>query len=189
MKVFILLILLFVLVFASCTNTNDSSSNTTLHQNNPILEIISNFQGPWWMNGEVLDFRLFEDGIVEYDEYPLQSKNGTLKAEEVKVLHRTQINEAELKEILNLLNGKEFLAVQFNNIVQDTSCIDAFINSKINFKQNDKIGNIVLEFHCTDLSDSKSTSSYFKDFPQVLTQLFQKIRNIKSRESKEKFYY
>ncbi len=192
MKLFIVITLLFVCALASCTKSNDFSSNNNLPQNKdqykPILQITSNFDGLWWMNGEVLDFRLFENGIVEYDEYPLQSKNGTLKAEEVKVLYRTQINEAEVKEILDLLNSKEFLAVEFNKIVQDKGCWDAFINSNINFKQNDKSKNVILESYCANLSDTKSTSFYFKDFPKVLTQLFQKIKNIKSRESAGKFY-
>jgi hypothetical protein len=184
-----ILILFFILGFISCWKSIESQTNTqqriSRNSDEYILEISSDFQGLWWMNGRILDFRLFEDGTFEYDEYPLQGTN--LKAEEVKITKQSKISEAELKEILDLMMSTEFLKVK-DKIMQEKGCTDAFIDTKISFNQGGKTKTILLDRHCATLANSSSTSFYYKDFPPILNRLFQLLQKIKSKESSGKFY-
>ena len=61
--------LFFLSIFASCAKIETVENNLPKDSHKKILEISSDFQGLWWMNGKVLDFRLYDDGSAEYDEY------------------------------------------------------------------------------------------------------------------------
>ena len=95
MKIFTSILLYFCIVISfACAETenlnapeaksqSESTQNLQSNFDEPILEITSDFVGMMWMNGKVIDFRLFENGTVEYDAYPKTSST-QLKAEEIK---------------------------------------------------------------------------------------------------------
>ena len=187
MKFFIsFFILLLIFVISSCVQ----SSADFFRQSPPekILEITTDFTGLYWINGQVLNFRLYRDGIVEYDEYSLQKTSyETLNVEKIKIVRQIKINEDEYKEIIAILTNEDFFEIA-NKITPQKSCIDAFMNTKINFKYETVSKELFIEDHCSTLADSKSTSRLFENFPFKLNELFQKITVIKSRQSSGKFY-
>lgn len=139
------------------------------------------------MNGEVLDFRLYNDGTVEYDEYSTQSLPGKiLKAKEIKKIKRTKISDSELKEILNIISELENTTSDFT---ESKICTDASIDTNITLRRNSKKKTIAINSHCTNLSDKNSTSYSFKNFPAPINALFQKLRTIRLKESSGKFYH
>ena len=112
MKFFIsFFILLLSFVISSCVQ----SSADSFRQNHPeqILEITTDFTGLYWINGQVLNFRLYRDGMVEYDEYPLQKTSyETLNVEKIKTVRQIKINEDEYKEIIAILTNDEIFEIE-----------------------------------------------------------------------------
>ena len=175
----------FVLIFSITSANCDFLKH---HSRKPILEITSDFRGSWWIYGQVLDFRLYDDGTAEYDEYPMQSSpNGTIMVKAAKTTRQIKINEAESKEILDILASNKLTKTE-EEISPEKSCIDAFIDTKINFSLDNAAKQIVIKSHCSRLADSQSTSFYYKNFPLKINNFFQKIRKIKDKESSGKFY-
>jgi hypothetical protein len=180
----ILLLTNFLFTF-SCSKSVIPTNSVKPISSKKILEITSDFHGAWWMNGEVLDIRLYDDGMAEYDEYPTYNSTGTVvKAENVKKLKQINISPNELKEILDLLKNDELLKSK-NDLVQQKFCTDAVINTRITFDDTNEIN---IKNHCATLSSTNSIKNHFKDFPSKIAELFQKIKRIKDKESAAKFY-
>lgn len=140
------------------------------------------------MNGKVLDFRLYNDGNAQYDEYQTYSSpSGALQADAIKNLHQVKLQEAELKEISDLLDENEFLKIEAI-ISQKKICKDAFINTEMKTVINNSSKQILIKNHCAILSDAKSSESYFEKFPSKLNRLFEIIRKLKDKDSAGKFY-
>ncbi len=188
MRIFsVILLLFFCLAVLTCSKSDDSTKNLAQKSQKQILEITSDFRGLWWMKGQVLDFRRYNDGIVEFDEYPLQnSPDGTIIIERVKITKQVKINAFKLNEILDLLANNEFSKVG-KDLIPQKSCIDAFIDTKIKLTSRGGNSEIIVKSHCSKLADSKSTF-YFKDFPPSVNNLFEIIKGIKDEESPGKFY-
>lgn len=188
MKNLALVILLVLgLITASCSQSNVSLSSTKPKQTRQILEITNNFSGLYWMNGEVLVFRLYDDKSVEYDEYPLnKTQYQVIQAEKVKITKHIKIDDAEFEEITGILASSEFSKIEV--IDPQKSCIDAFIDTEIHYNLKNSQKQIIIRNHCSTLSDSKSTTSLFSDFPSKINNLFEIITKIKNRESAGKFY-
>ena len=189
MKPFLLnLLLISTGIFSSCNTSENSANSFEPNSRVKILEISSDFAGFFWMNGEVLDFRLFENGEAEYDEYPFrQNSSGILKVDDVKQIKQIKINETDLKEIISILMSEEFLSNP-ENFSPQKICKDSFINTNIDFNFEKYIKKIKIGHHCSALSQVESTSSQFKNFPLKINELFKKIETIKNRESSGKFY-
>jgi len=183
------LLLIFGFSLISCSEANVPADVLAPNSPKQILEVTSDFSGFYWMNGQVLDFRLYDDGIAEYDEYPLQSPDRyALKAETVKQTKQVKIDEEDFQRILDLLESSEFSKTE-SRYLPLKSCLDAFINTKINSNIGNNNRQIFIKDHCLNLEYATRTTDFFKSFPVTLNELFQKINKIKNKESAGKFYY
>src|SRR5215203_3717811 len=104
-----ILILIFGLFLVSCRNVEDlrvAQPGTT-----PVLEMSRELVGWWEVSGEMLDFRLYENGLVEFDTLDNNKKDRQktrYTTDELKVLKQTYISEKEVQKILALLKSEEF---------------------------------------------------------------------------------
>src|SRR5215217_3334644 len=98
--------LIFSLFFVSCSNPE----NLTVRQPNstPVLEMSRELVGWWDVSGEMLDFRLYENGLVEFDTLDNSRKDPqktSHKTDDLKVTKQIYISESEVGEIVKLLTG------------------------------------------------------------------------------------
>lgn len=138
------------------------------------------------MNGQVLSFRLFQDGVVEYEEYCLQQ--GYFQAfdvEKIKSMKRVNINKDEFNELILILTSEEFSRIQ-PDIKQQQICPETTINTKIDFSFEKHDKNILVENYCFELSGQIPQA--FNNFPPIINELFRKVKTIKDKESRGKFY-
>lgn len=137
----------YIILVLACSKTENSQTPKTKPQaesppnlqskfNEPILEVTSDFVGMMWINGKVIDIRLFEDGVVEYDAYP-KTPSTNLKAEDVKIAQRKKISDEQTKEFINYLTNKEFLNAKNKYTSKNCFAHDAERNITIKFKYND----------------------------------------------------
>jgi len=181
-------VLIFSLTFLFCSKLNNSTDDFKKSSPKQILEITDDFTGLYWMNGKVMVFRLYDDKSAEYDEYPLnKTQYNAIQAKTVKNTKRIKINDAEFEEIVSVLKSNEFSKIE-KFITPQKTCIDAFINTEINFDINNVKRQIIIKDHCSTLADPKSTDSLFKNFPSKMNAFFEKITKIKNKESAGKFY-
>ena len=103
MKILSMLFLIILTVAVSACVVSETSADAVREKNSvKVLEINSKFSGLYWINGEVLNFRLFSDGMVEYDEYPQQKTTyNTIDVKTVKNIKRVKIGDDEVKEIIS----------------------------------------------------------------------------------------
>lgn len=119
----------------------------------------------------MLNLRLFSNGFAEFDDCPFESTTGKqIIAEESCRRNQTKINEAQLKEISEILYSKEFnnLEKKYEKIV--SSC-DAIPTRKV--KTKTKTIEIVW---CDSLIEPRNSP----EFPKTLVKIFQinhEIRN------------
>ncbi len=175
MKIFAWILLYFCIVITfACAETEkfdmpEAKSQTKGTQNlqsnfeEPILEVTSDFVGMMWINGKVVDFRLFENGTVEYDVYPKTSST-QLKAEEVKTLQRKEISAEQTKEFIDFLTNKEFLSAK-NKYTKKCFGHDAERNFEIKFKYKNTQKQISVIHYCEVI-------------PEPISKLLKKIEKI-----------
>ncbi|MDQ3129949.1 MAG: hypothetical protein M3Q99_04195 [Acidobacteriota bacterium] len=189
MKILALIsVLIFSLTLLFCSKFNNLADVFKKSSPKQILEITDDFTGLYWMNGKVVVFRLYDDKSAEYDEYPLnKTQYNAIQAKTVKNTKRIKINDAEFEEIVSVLTSDEFSKVE-RIIKPQKSCIDAFINTEINFNFNNLKKQFVIKNHCSTLADAKSTNFSFNNFPSKMNAFFEKITKIKNKESAGKFY-
>lgn len=178
-----ILILVFNLVLLSCSQTENLEnvaqlsrphSENTFYQADAeiILDITSNFEGDLsWVKGKIINFRLYADGLVEFDDYPIESTTGKqLIAGEVIDRKQVKINEAQLNEIKNILSNSEFRSLKKKYVKLKSSC-DAI--PKVTIKAKNKIIEIVW---CDNLTEPKSSP----DFPKTLSKIFKQTREVRN---------
>ncbi|HLM00608.1 MAG TPA: hypothetical protein VK400_06100, partial [Pyrinomonadaceae bacterium] len=129
--------------------------------------------------GEILNFRFFADRSAEFDDIPLESTAGKqLIAEEVRNRKQIKISDAELNEIKNILSGKEFQSLKNKYEKIESSC-DAV--PEVAIKAENKIIKIIW---CDNLTEPKRSP----DFPEVLSKLLQKNREIRNKALEKEVY-
>ena len=176
MKIFVCTLLYFCIVITfACDETKkfdtpatkiQTKSTRNLQSNfeESILEVTSDFVGMMWMTGKVIDFRLFENGTVEYDAYPKTSST-QLKAEEVKTLQRMEIRAEQTKEFIDFLTNKEFLSAKNKYTKENCFAHDAKRNIEIKFKYKNTQKQISVIHNCEVI-------------PEPISRLLEKIEKI-----------
>ena len=178
MKFIPLILALFFLV--SCSGTanlsepsqNEKSLNAFQPSGEIILEVTSNFESDLaWIKGEILNFRLYSDGLVEFDDIPLESPDGKqARTEEVRDRKRIKISESTQAEIKNILLSREFQRLKNKYEKIESSC-DAVPEVEI------KAANKIIEIRwCDNLTQPKHSP----DFPEILSKLLRKNREIRN---------
>ena len=175
-----ILVLIFSLILVSCP-TSEVALELSKPKSEIVLEFSNKYEGSWGMTGEVLGFRLYSDKMAEFDDYPQQKPGDkTLKAEEVKIKKQIQISEEDFKEILEIVNSEDFLKAKDIYKQKPPGCLDAFEYLTIHFRQENKEKTIKIDSFCVDLTNPYPRD--FQTFPQSLSKLIIKIREIKSKE-------
>lgn len=135
-----------------------------------LLEITSNFETtPAWIKGKILNFRLYSDGLVEFDDCPFESGKKIL-AEKSCDRKQIKITESEVKEVEILLLNKEFRNLKHKHSYIESSR-DAILYLTIKAK------NKIIEISWYDnLTDSIRPTN----FPAILSKVLQQNRKIKN---------
>lgn len=140
----------------------------------------------WWsVSGEMLDFRLYENGLVEFDTLDNSKKDPqkTLhKTEELKVTKQIYISEPQVEEIVNLLTSDEFLRLEKAYRARRAGT-DTSINNTIRFQAGSEKKTIEIRGHVESLSNPNPEN--FPDFPAVLSELYKQVIKIKNRTLKK----
>ncbi len=180
MKIFAWVLLYFCIVITfACAETEkfdvpeanprtESTQNLQSNFEEPILEVTSDFVGMMWINGKVVDFRLFENGTVEYDTYPKTSST-QLKAEEVKTLQRKKISGEQIKEFVDFLTNKEFLSTKNKYTKEKCIAHDSERNIEIKFKYKNTQKQISVIHNCEVI-------------PEPISKLLEKIEKITNQQ-------
>ena len=134
------LILVTSLFFITCSNSTTLQTEKTIDKptSPPILEISEDAEGAWNITGKTLFFRLYENGVVEF-EYPddTKVKSGQNKAEEINILKRIKISEEDKQKFIKLLNTENFQGLQ-ESYQRKCCCTDATTRYEINFQSSNK---------------------------------------------------
>ena len=173
----------FCLFFAACSSTE----SLTVKQPNstPVLEMSQELVGWWEVSGEMLDFRLYENGLVEFDTLDRSKKDPqkTLhKTDELKVIKQIYISESEVEEIIKLLTSDEFLKLEKIYRAKRAGT-DTSINNTIRFQSATNEKTIEILGHIEGLSNPNPEN--FPGFPVILSDLYSRINKIKSRALKK----
>ena len=137
--------------------------------------------GLWDVNGEMLDFRLYDNGFVEFDTLDNSKKDpkkSISKTNELKVKKQGYVSEQEVEKVLNMLKSDKFLDLK-NTYTAKRAGTDNSINNTIVFQYESKEKTIKILSHLEDLSNPKLEN--FPDFPPVLSDLYRQIDQIKSK--------
>jgi hypothetical protein len=154
---------------------------TTIPHSPPILEVTRNSRGLWDVTGELLYFRLFDDGTVEFDLLNFDKKvpgKNSYKTSELKERKVIKISAEEVGEIDQLLSREE-LGKLNNEYRPKRSCIDAFHNDSISINNNGFVKDIKISSHCENLASPNKDN--FPDLPESISVLFKRIDAIKSK--------
>ncbi|HVE55712.1 MAG TPA: hypothetical protein VNB22_02725 [Pyrinomonadaceae bacterium] len=184
MKTFILTsVLVFTLCFISCS----VPENVEVKQPNsvPILEMSWESIGNWDVTGEILDFRLYDNGLVEFDILDNNKKDRTktiYSTEELRVRKQFYISDSEVKRILKLLTSNEFADLK-KTYQAKRAGTDIAHNNKILFQDGTREKTIEILGHIEDLS--KPDPENFPDFPPILSYLYEQTHKIKNQASKK----
>jgi len=184
MKIFVaIFVLIFSLLFISCSKSQDlqiKQPNST-----PVLEMSTELVGLWEVSGEMLDFRLYDNGLVEFDTLDNSKKDPKktmYKTDDLKVRKQGYINDAKVEKILNLLKSDNFSELK-ETYKAKRAGIDNSINNTIVFQSQNQKKTIRIWGHLENLSNPKPEN--FPDFPAVLSDLYKETSKIKSQLSKE----
>jgi hypothetical protein len=177
MKTASILTFIFGLFLVSCKNVEDlrvAQPGTT-----PVLEMTREFVGMWDVTSELLYFRLYENGLVEFETIDRNKKDGkkpTYKTGELKVTHQTYISETEVKKILNLLKSDEFSNLE-NSYRAKRAGTDTSVNDTVHFRYKGQDKTVQILGHIEDLPNPNAEN--FPGFPPVLAYLYGQIDKIK----------
>jgi hypothetical protein len=176
-------VLIFSSFFISCSKTEDLQIKQP--NSEPILEMSTELIGLWDVNGEMLDFRLYDNGLVEFDALDKSKKDPKKpisKTNDLKVKKQGYISEQEVGKILNLLKGGNFLGLK-DTYMAKRAGTDNSINNTIVFQYENKEKTIKILSHLEDLSNPNLEN--FPDFPPVLSDLYKQTGKIKTQLLKE----
>lgn len=145
-----------------------------------VLNITTNFDSNLlWIRGKVLNFRLYNDDYVEFDDIPLESTTGKqLIAKDAAVRKQIKIDKAKTDEINNILSSSEFQKLKKQYAKVESSC-DAV--PQVTIKNRNKIIDIVW---CDNLSEPKNSST----FPKIVSKLLKLTRQIKDEAIQREVY-
>ena len=171
-KLLWIFIIISFLNFFSCKPI-ERIGNQIIPQNpkDSILEITAEFNSDVdFLSGEIVYFRFYKNGFIEFDDYPDESKDNEriiLKTE--KKLFQTKIGDFEFKQLETILSSKEFsnLDNKYKKIVSSCDAIP-----KVQIKAQVK----VIEISWCDNLTNPHTSP---KFPKIISELFQRINSLK----------
>lgn len=171
----------FLIAFgiASCVATNNNRNLISKNAETPViivpagetvLEITNDFEGMAWMMGEILDFRLYSDGIIEFDDYPTEPSNsGILDANAVKVRKQYNVDEKTVSDLRSIVTSNNFIGLKDKYEKLSPSC-DAISDRTVIAGQK----KIKIPQWCGRQEPP--------EFPNELFELFRKIREIKKEK-------
>ena len=146
----------------------------------PILEISKDAEGMFDIVGKSLFFRLYDDGLVEY-EFPDEDKKvmGRINhIEDIKSSKQIRLSDEKLQKFKNLLKRQDFHQIE-NQYKRQCCCTDTSLNLDIRIRTDGSEKNIALRGFC-DLSEIKNPQPrYLPNFPQVLSDLLILADNIR----------
>jgi len=84
-----------------------------IYHNNPVLlEISTDCRGTTYPRGQVLEFRLYQSGRVEYDKYPPQTDSSSLQLSYWFPRKHSYIPAAQVNELIALAEQPDFLGAK-----------------------------------------------------------------------------
>ena len=87
--------------------------NFWVYHNNPVvLEVSTDCRGLTYPRGPVLDFRLYQNGRLEYDAYPQDERTAQSHFRYWFPRTHSYITPAEVQELMNIAKQPDFLAAE-----------------------------------------------------------------------------
>jgi hypothetical protein len=180
------LVILFVGVFTlACVRTPAINITKDLQQYNHIILEVDYFitGGMSGVVGRVSSVRIYENGFVEYeaeDDNKLnehRDEHAQFFSEEVVTRKEETLDENEIKEIIELINSKEFQKTTdyFKN--REGFCTCGSSRLEIRARNSSRIiKNITIDgAGCDDLTQPRE--KIFPRFPPILSKLIKQIRD------------
>ena len=146
----------------------------------PILEMSQELVGMWDIIGELLDFRLYDNGYAEWELVDRSKKSKAVHTtDELKIRKQRLISESELENIVRLV--KEVLKLEDLYKAKRTG-IDNSLNNSVRVRIENIDKTIKIRAHLENLSNPSPEN--FPNFPTVLSDLYKEIDKIKSVKNK-----
>ena len=186
----VLLLISFVLIGCGAATTADNAkelessqhSNTPEHSREiksenryPIIEIWQDIDGSVPIRGKSLYFRMFDDGVVEFD-YELRKKNESGKPRYTYSIERTtptKISEEQFRKFKLLLED----LTKNKDIKQEYKGVGLTLDviTKLTILLNEK-GTTKRKIIINDSDYAVTYSEYAKKFPNLLINLIKEIQ-------------
>lgn len=189
MKVFAsIFVLIFGLLLSSSSSSSscDNSENRQVERPNsaPVLEMSQEFRGLWAVTGKILEFRLYDNGLVEFETIDNNKKDRNktrYTTDELKVTKQTYISQSEVENLLKFLTSDEFLKLKKLYVAKRVGTDTEFFNTiHLQYKNAEKTIEIG---HLENLSNPNLEN--FPDFPPILSDLYRQVNKIKSQPLKK----
>lgn len=155
-------------------NTPENSQEIKSENRYPIIEIWKETDGSVPIRGKSLHFRMFDDGVVEFD-YQLRKENESGKPRYTYSIERvapTKISEEEFRKLKSLL---EYLT-KSKDIKQEYKpvgfTLDVITKLTILLKENDTAERKIT---INDSDYAVTSSEYEKKFPNLLVNLIKEV--------------
>jgi len=181
---------LFFLIFLSFCLTLSACIKVELQpikppNSEPVLDISRESVGLGDVTGKILYFRLYNNGIAEFDDLDRNSaaKNvngGSIKTEDIMVRKLVQVDKKDFQDYINLISSSDFADLEEKYPSKD-SCLDAFQHYDITVNLPEVKKHISLPGYCGDLSQLYDGSGSTADLPEQLFELAQKIESDRRR--------
>jgi hypothetical protein len=185
--IFILSSMFFLACAVEKTGVNEPIKKVSVNDpakppdSKPILEVSQNAIGNWAVQGRLLTFRLYDDGVAEFEYVDQEKKKGrqNLNVNEVKSSRLIRISDTRLDEYMKLISTDEFTRSK-EKYQAKCCCTDASMEFDINTNGYGQPKKITIGGICSDTI--KPDPVRLPEFPQALYDLFDKIETDRARE-------
>jgi hypothetical protein len=147
------------------------------YRNPVVLEISTRGTGMVYPPGEVLDFRLYENGRLEYDDYPKQDPPRATMANVVIRRKAATLSPSDVKGLIGLAEQPDFLSAKEEYPYMPRVLTDAWWTRTIKFTHQGREKKIVT----VNLEEMLFAAERKSDYPASMVKLLEKAGELKRK--------
>ncbi|MDQ3753418.1 MAG: hypothetical protein M3371_01635 [Acidobacteriota bacterium] len=108
-----LALLLYLVVALTFACASQRSLNPLAKSDEVVLEVVTTASGMVYpKEGDILNFRLYESGRFQYDDYPDQNLSGVITQNVVITNKEAKVSADDVRELISLAEQPDFLAAK-----------------------------------------------------------------------------
>lgn len=175
MKLYLVILLLCVTSALCSACANPRSTRESTKTSNVILDISTEAYGPVYpTEGYILDFRLYDNGVLEYDDYPDQNSPNAKRGNIALTRKETTLSADDVRELVNIAQQPGFLEAR-PEYPPLRIATDATFTQTIIYRNQGREKRIVVVDYAPGDADAKSY------YPAALVRLMQRTCQMKAK--------